>query len=255
MLANGWTPLGMTSQAWLRAMGWACALYVAAGASMIVGHLLVLPGPMLWPPANVVILLAGPVVLLPWATWLAGQRERATAMDPRWLRYAIRAGCAFWPISLGLSMLFPRWFSGRPIDFLRHKNLVESIFAAALTWLVWLRFARIVRRSNDSRSARWAAILCWVWPIAMIAQGIVLSDFHVLPTQGWLITPTPVIGEMMPVALLPYSLIHWPRVDVGLVAWTYLVAMTLATLALLARVSLLFFRTSRQNESMMPSSR
>jgi hypothetical protein len=247
LLAHGWTPLAMASPKWLRAIGWSAALFAGGGVGLVVGNDIMLAAGAASFSLPAAIMMLASVVTLTVATWLAGQPEPAGESSPR-LRLTVRAASAYWPISLILPYLLARIVPGRSIEFWRHRNMVEAFVVAAITWIVWRRFAGMLRRHSRPRLARWAARLRWIWPAAMVVQAVFLTDFGVLQSVGFLIMPQPVVGETTPTALLPYSLVHWPRFTPALAGWAVLVLMTVATLGLLARIAVLLFRTAREIE-------
>jgi hypothetical protein len=236
----------MSSPRWLRSIGRGAMLFALGGAASVLANAMFLAAD----PRTVDLLVGIPtlasVAVLTAATWLAGRREPAAA--PRWLPTIVRAAAAYWPVSLLLPFVLGTLFRGRTIDFWRHRNLVETLFIAAMTWLVWRHFAGILRRGSSAALARWAGRLAWIWPPAMVLQALFLTDLSVLKSSGFLVMPRPVIGETMPLGLLPYSLYRWPRFDPQIAAWAALALLTLATLVLLILIARSLSAAAREIE-------
>jgi hypothetical protein len=240
----GYIPLELAQRRWLLAMFAGCIILLATAASHQVNAIRVvrfeLSSPhWLWPFFFLAHLASYSVAL-----WLLGTREPASSR--RWLdgpfpRWLIRSVIVLdMIVHLQAFRLPPRAF----IDFERWWVFVEAIGYAAATALVLLRLIDAATRSQRRMLRCWLIALLCLLPAAIILQCTARPVIALRPSNGWYLTPHPLLGFAEAITVVPFSALHGISANVVWFTWAGQALLSLSMIIAIAASAWMFWRAA-----------
>jgi hypothetical protein len=187
-----------------------------------------------------------PYVLLAIGAWLAGSREPGwSGRRGVWVRVLIRAGIVGW--ILALPSMIAMLMGGR-FNSLRAPLMAIGVASAVASGAFFWRLREFAERLSR-RILRYA---CTLLALLSVATSLALCvpgrrELQYQKNAYIMLTPEPIIGGSMLLAVLPYALTNVPRFDWEVAAWGVMSAGSIGTLVMLGVFTVLLRRAARRS--------
>jgi hypothetical protein len=244
-LAGRLLPLDDSDPRWVRKMSWSCALLLFGGVGIAAAHVMSILQ-LRMPIAVQMPLFFMPFVLLAMGAWLAGSREPGwSGRRGTWVRMLIRAGIVGWVLALAsmIAMLMGGRFNALRAPLIA-IGVASAVTSGAFFWRLREFAARLSRRMLR-HACTLLALLSMMTSLALCVPG--LRELQYQKNAYIMLTPEPIIGGSMLLAVLPYALTNVPRFDWQVAAWAVMSAGSISALVVLAVFTVVLRQAARRS--------
>jgi len=238
-------PLDDSDPRWVRKLAWSCALLLFGGVGIAMAHVMSILQVRM-PMAVQFPLFFMPYVVLAVAGWLAGSREPGwSGRRGVWVRVLIRAGIVGWILALAsmIAMLVGGRFNSLRAPLIA-IGVASAVASGAFFWRLREFAARLSRRMLR-HACTLLALLSVVTSLALCVPG--LRELQYQKNAYIMLTPEPIIGGSMLLAVLPYALTNVPRFDWEVAAWAVMSASSIGTLIVLGVFAVVLRQAARRS--------
>jgi hypothetical protein len=221
LLAGALLPLVSSDPRWVRTLALSCVMISIGAIGMVAAHTISLMQLVL-PEGVQAALFLVPMVVLASGVWLSGAREPVHAARLRWLStpIVIRVCIVAWVLCIVAVVVLAFTSGPSRYAWFVYASVAMNVLSAAICWSFFRRFATLAQRLDRPglcRASKWLAWCAAVACLTTLVPGVDYIEYG--PSSYQMMTPIPVLANVMLVPTLPISLARVPRFDVYVVVW------------------------------------
>jgi hypothetical protein len=248
LLAGELQPLASSDPRWVRRLALSCLMILIGSIGMVAAHVMSLMNFGLADVMRTVAFLV-PMVVLITGVWFSGAREPVHGVRRRWPSTGIvlRVCIVSWVLCIAAMILLAFTLGPSRYTLFEYASVAMNVVSAAICWSFFARFAIFARRLDRpklSRASKWLAWLTAAACLATLIPGLDYIEYE--PDSYQMMSPIPVLANVMLVPTLPISLARMPRLDVSVVAWAVVGLASVGAFVVLAALWPALRRAAKQ---------